>query len=263
MNLARKTASATIASSFAAFALFGMSLGAMAQDATPAPAAPTSGMTAAIHQGSCQQPDAQPVVDLGTFGQPTNSDGSVTQTQGIQTGPPLLQAAASGLELNLTDTLGSGQAYVILVHQSSEQYSTYLACGELSGPVIDNNLAVGLRPINNGGFAGVATLKATDGKTDSTVYLMSDLLALSGGQTVGTPMAQPTPIAAQGTFPPTVPPTAAPTETPAPPTQAPTAPPTVPPTPAPTATVAPTATPAPVQITTTPQVIEVTPTPAA
>lgn len=263
MNLKRKSLSATVATSFAAVALFGASLGAMAQDATPAPAAPTSGMSAAIHQGSCQAPDQQAVADLGTFGQPTSDDGQIIETQGIQTSPPLLEAAATGLPLNLTDTLASGEAFVIIVHQSPEQYTTYLACGELAGPVVNDNLAVGLRPINNAGFAGVATLSAKDATTDSIVYLMSDLLALSGGTTAGTPEAQPTPIAAQGTFPPTEAPTAAPTETPAPPTQAPTEVPTEVPTAAPTQTPAPTATAAPVQVTTTPEVVEVTPTPVA
>lgn len=258
MDLTRKSLSTVVASSFAAFALFATSLGAMAQDATPTPAPASSGMTAAIHQGSCQTPDGQAAFDLGTFGQPTDDSGAIVQTQGIQTSPPLLQAAASGLGFNLTDTLGSGQPYVIIVHQSAEQFSTYLACGEVAGPVVNNNLAIGLRPINNGGFAGVATLQSNGDTTDSTVYLMSDLLALSGGQTVGTPQAQPTPIAAQATFPPTQVPTPAPTVTPAPPTA------TVAP---PTATVAPpvevTTTPSSVQVTTTPSSVEVTPTPAA
>ena len=268
MNLKRTTLSAAIASSFAAFALFGVALGAVAQDntPTPAPAATSTGMTAAIHQGSCQDPVPQEIVGLGSFGQPTNSDGQIVETQGIQTGPPLLQAAASGLDFNMTDSLGSGEAFVILVHQSAEQYNTYLACGELSGPIVDNNLAVGLRPINNAGYAGVATLSASDATTDSTVYLMSDLLALSGGTTSGTPEVQPTPIAAQGTFPPTEVPTAAPTQTPAPPTAVPTetvAPPTETPVPPTETPVPPTATAAPVEVTTTPDTIEVTPTPVA
>ena len=258
MNLKRKTLSTAVATSFAAVALFGASLGAMAQDATPAPPAPTGGMSAAIHQGSCQAPVEAAVVDLGVFGQPTNDDGTIIETQGVQTGPPLLEAAATGLPFNLTDTLATGEAYVIIVHQSAEQYSTYLACGELAGPIVNDNLAVGLRPINNAGYAGLATLSAGSDTLDSTVYLMSDLLALSGGTTSGTPEAQPTPIAAQGTFPPTEAPTAAPTETPAPPTAAPTEAPTEVP---PTQTPAPTATVAPVQVTTTPEVVEVTPTP--
>ncbi len=262
MNLKRKSLSATVAMSFAAVALFGASFGATAQDntPTPAPAASSTGMTAAIHQGSCQDPVTQEIVGLGSFGEPTGEDGQIIETQGIQTGPALLQAAADGVPFNLTDTLAAGEAYVIIVHQSPEQYSTYLACGELAGPVVDNNLAVGLRPINNAGYAGVVTIAADGDTLASTAYLMSDLLALSGGATSGTPEAQPTPIAAQGTFPPTEVPTAAPTETPAPPTAVPTEAPTE----VPTATmVPPTATPAPVEVTTTPEVIEVTPTPVA
>jgi hypothetical protein len=245
MKLTRRSLAATAASSLAAVAFCAAGIGVLAQDSTPAPIATATSMTAAIHQGSCQAPVEQEIASLGSFGEPTDENGAPIQTQGIQTGPALLQAAADGVEFNLTDTLASGEAYVILVHQSPEQYSTYLACGELAGPLVNNNLAVGLRPLNNAGFAGVVTLSGDGGTLSSTAYLMSDLLALSGGTTAGTPETQPTPIAAQGTFPATEAPTPAPTETPAPPTETP-----LPPTATPTE--------APVQIT---QVVEVTPTP--
>lgn len=257
MNVFRTSATTGLASAFAGIALFGASLGVTAQDTTPTvvPPAPTSGMTAAIHQGSCQTPVPQEIASLGSFGQPTSEDGQIIETQGIQTGPALLQAAADGVAFNLNESLASGEAFVILVHQSPEQYSTYLACGEIAGPVVSDTLAVGLRPINNAGFAGVTTLAADGENVSATSYLMSDILALSGGTTSGTPEAQPTPIAAQGTFPPTEVPTMAPTETPAPPTEA------------PTATVAPpvevTTTPAVIEVTTTPAVVEVTPTPVS
>ena len=269
MNLKRKTLSTAVASSFAAFALFGAALGAVAQDntPTPAPAQSGSGMVAAIHQGTCQAPNAESSADLGEFGEPTNSDGQIIESQGNLSGPAVLQAAASGLDVPLADTLAATPGYVIIVHQSAAEYSTYLACGEIAGPVVDNSLAIALRPINNTGFAGLATLQSNDdGTSDSTVYLISDLLALSGGAMAGTPETQPTPIAAQGTFaptevptattvPPTEAPTEAPTETPVPPTETP-----VPPTETP---VPPTATAAPVEVTTTPDTIEVTPTPVA
>jgi hypothetical protein len=215
-------------------------------------------MTAAIHQGSCQDPVVQEIASLGSFGEPTDENGEVIQSQGILTAPPLLQAAAEEVPFNLSETLASGEAYVIIVHKSPEEYTTYLACGEVAGPLVGNNLAVALRPINNAGYAGVATLVGNEGTLASTAYLMSDLLALSGGTTAGTPEAQPTPAAAMGTFPATEPPTPAPTETPAPPTETP-----VPPTPTPAQ---PTETPtqAPVEVTTTPdpETVEVTPTPA-
>jgi len=255
MNVFRTAASTGLASAIAGIALIGAGLGVTAQDATPTvvPPVPTSGMTAAIHQGSCQTPVPQEIASLGSFGQPTSEDGQIIETQGIQTSPALLQAAADGVAFNLNESLASGEAFVVLVHQSPEQYSTYLACGEIAGPVINDTLAVGLRPINNAGFAGITTFAADGENVSATSYLMSDILALSGGTTSGTPEAQPTPIAAQGTFPPTEAPTQAPTETPAPPTQEPTA--TVAP---PTATVAP-----PVEVTTTPAVVEVTPTPVS
>ena len=274
MTLPRSLLNGAIAAMFVVAAFFVASLGASAQNQTPTPnPTPTGGgMTAAIHQGTCQQPDQMASADLGTFGQPTDSDGKVIPAQGTLTGPPLLQAAASGLNLNLSDTLSSGTPYVVIVHQSAEQYSTYLACGELAGPLQGKNLSIALRPINNGGFAGIAEFNGNGDTTDSTVYLITDLLSLSGGMTAGTPQAGSTPIAAQATFAPTMPPTAGPTLTPAPPTAPPTntaAPATDTPTPAETPTPAQTPTPAetptsaPVQVTTTPQNVEVTPTPAA
>lgn len=274
MTLTRSFVNGVIAAMFVVAAFFLGSVSAGAQDQTPTPnATPTGGgMTAAIHQGSCQKPDEKPIADLGTFGQPTDSDGKIIPAQGTLTSPPLLQAAASGLDLNLKDTLSSGTPYVIIVHQSAEQFSTYLACGELAGPLQESTLSVALRPVNNAGFAGVAVLSGSGDKTDSTVYLITDLLTLSGGNTSGTPQAAATPIAAQATFAPTTPPTPGPTLTAAPPTAPPTntpAPatetPTATNTPAPpteTPTPADTATPAPVVVTTTPATVEVTPTPA-
>ena len=205
MNLSRLTLNGAVAAVFAAAMFFSISLGAIAQDQTPTPPpAPTGGgMVAAIHQGSCQQPDQKSTADLGTFGEPTDSDGKVIPAQGTLTGPPLLQAAATDLPLNLKDTVGSGTPYVVIVHQSAEQYSTYLACGELAGPINGDTLVIALRPVNNGGFAGTAEFNANGDKTNSTVYLITDLLALSGGQTAGTPQSGPTPIAAEATFAPT------------------------------------------------------------
>ena len=257
MNFTRRIATLMLVASFALIGLVGFNSGVLAQDdptPTPAPPSTGSGMLAAVHQGTCQAPAEASAADLGEFGEPTDADGNPVEVQGTLTGPAVLQASASGLDMDLNETLTGGVTYVILVHQSQQEYSTYLACGEIAGPVVDNNLAVALRPINNAGFAGLATLQSNDGgTTDSTVYLISDLLALSGGSMSGTPETQPTPIAAQGTFPPTEVPTEAPT---APPTEAPTEAPTEVPTEAPTET------PAPVEVTTTPDTVEVTPTPA-
>jgi hypothetical protein len=169
----------------------------------------------ALHQGTCQQPVAEPAFDLGTAGPPTDEAGQVIPAQGVQTGPPLLEAVADGLEFNLGDTLVSGQPYVVLVHESAQNYTTLLACGELAGPFTDDNLAVALRPINNAGFAGVATFSGGGDTTSSLVYLITDLLALSGGETSGTPQPQATPAGAEATFPPTPSPSPMPTETPA------------------------------------------------
>jgi hypothetical protein len=191
-------------------------------DPTPTPAAapaatpPPAAHPVAIHQGTCQQPVAEPAYDLGTAGPPTDEQGQPIPPQGVLTAPPLLEAAAEDVEYNLGDLLASGQPYVVIVHQSAEEFTTYLACGELAGPFVDNQLEIALRPVGNAGFAGVATFEGGDDTTTSVVYVITELLGLSGGQTAGTPQPQPTPVAAQGTIPPTPSPSPVPTDTPAP-----------------------------------------------
>ena len=211
---------ATILTAFAAIALLALvgTRGSFAQDAVTPTVAPGAAATGAgpahpvaIHQGTCQQPIAEPAYDLGTAGPPTDEQGQVIPPQGVLTAPPLLEAAAEDIELNLGDLLAGGQPFVVIVHQSAQDYSTYLACGELGGPFVENQLEIALRPVGNAGYAGVATFEGGDDTTTSVVYLITELLGLSGGQTAGTPQPQPTPAAAQGTIPPTQPPTPAPT----------------------------------------------------
>lgn len=193
---------------------------------TATASAATAAFPVDLHKGSCQKPVAQPDYKLGNARRPAKNS-TVVPTQGIETGPPLLQATESA-HFNLSDLLKSGQAYVIIVHQSAQQYSTYLACGEVAGPLTDDHLAIGLRPVNNANYAGVTTLNADGDNTDATTYLISDLTALTGGKLTGTPTPQPTPAGAQSAFTPTPAPTSQPTSTPLPPTATPS------PTPSPT-----------------------------
>ncbi len=169
-----------------------------------------------LHTGTCQSPSAKPAFSLGHAGPPIGSNGHVLKTEGIQSGPPLLEAAAQP-KFKLTDLLTSHQQYVVLVHQSDQAYTTYLACGALYGPIVNNQLAVALRPINNAPYAGLTTFHENGDTTSVTTYLITELTALTGGKVSGTATPQPTPPGATSQFTPTVAPTPpAPTATPPP-----------------------------------------------
>jgi hypothetical protein len=235
-----------------------------AQDVTPtvegqAQATPTfATYPAAIHEGTCQQPNKEPAYKAGDVKPFTNDDGQpIDQAdyQGTLTGPPVLTTTETSIDAKFDDLVSKDNPHVLIVHQSADQFDTYVACGELGGPVQDDQLVVALRPMNNSGFAGTAILKKDGDKTTSNAYLTEQVLALQGGKTGPTPSPAPSPTPA---------PTAQPTPSPSPaPTQAPTA------TVAPTQTPAPTETPAPtptvvVQVTaeiTATVLVEVTATP--
>ncbi len=210
-----------------------------AQDATqtptPAQAAPAiATYPAAIHEGTCQQPNKEPAYKAGDVKPFTDESGKPidqSQYQGVLTGPPVLTTTETSIDAKFDDLVNKDNPHVLIVHQSADQFDTYIACGELGGPVQDDQLVVGLRPMNNSGFAGTALLKKDGDKTTSNLYLTEQVLALQGGKAGPTPSPAPSPTPA-----PTAQPTPSPSPAPAP---------TPSPSPAPTATVAPTPSPAP------------------
>ena len=108
------------------------------------------------------------------------------------------------------------QPHVLIVHQSEEAFETYVACGEIGGPIQDDQLVIALRPLNNSGYAGIATLSRDGDNTTSNIYLVSQVLGFTGGQAGPTPTPPPSPTPGPSPMP-TPSPTAAPTDTPQPP----------------------------------------------
>jgi len=192
------------------------SLRTLAQDETPTPdpaAAAVMTMPAAIHEGTCAQPVAEPAYDLGDVQPFTNDDGQplgAGDLIGTLTTPPLLTTTDTAVEVNLDDLLTPERPYVVVVHQADQQFQTLVACGEVGGFERDGQLVVGLRPLANSGYAGTATLARTDDTLSSDIILISEVGALSG-QAAATPPAEPTP-----TLVPTVPPTPSPSPSPSP-----------------------------------------------
>jgi hypothetical protein len=175
--------------------------GVLAQNATPAsgvasPApAPTESYPVAIHQGTCANPTAEPAYKIGDIRGFIDSSNQViprSQYLGTLTTPPVLTSGV-GISPKLDDLLGS-TPYVILVHKSAQDYATYIACGEIGGPVVNDQLALALRPLNDSGYYGLAILSrpgaALGGSNGTTgnIYLFSGAAGMTGGA-----MATPTP----------------------------------------------------------------------
>ena len=197
-----------------------------AQDATqtptPAQGAAVEAHPVAIHQGTCQQPSPEPAYDIGEARPFIGDDDQVIpqeQYQGTLTAPPVLTSGI-GIDANLDDLLGD-TPYVVLVHESAQAYQSYIACGEIGGPVVGDELVVALRPLNNSGYAGTATLRRDGDQTTGNLYVFGQVLGFTGGQAGPTPTPAPSPTPGPSPMP-TPSPTPAPTDTPQPPPPTPT-----------------------------------------
>lgn len=156
---------------------------AVAQEATPgsSPPAPTGATPppvtnvypVAIHQGTCPQPEAEPVgdpIDAQVFG----STAEEPQQVGSSQLPPALSAQ---LSLPVTIQDATSVPHVIAVHQSPEEFGTVIACGDIAGTVSEGVLIVPIRPINQGTVAGIATVQEEDENLNVTVFLVPEVMA--------------------------------------------------------------------------------------
>lgn len=78
------------------------------------------------------------------------AEGALAQTQAWKED---IQVDASGAQL-----LSEGP-YVVLVHESEENYANYVACGEISGFAEEGELVVPLRPVGDNDYFGVALIE--------------------------------------------------------------------------------------------------------
>lgn len=149
---------------FAASALAGA-----AQDSTPH--AGMEGMAGAhpahIHIGPCDQLDPNPtfmLTDVAPIG--AEASGSAIPVEGSRT----------TVDSSLADLLAGG--YAINVHKSAEEIGTYIACGDLGDAAdagSDQTLTIGLRELNDSGYAGIAILTGNGDATVVNVYLAQGL----------------------------------------------------------------------------------------
>jgi plastocyanin len=118
-----------------------------------------------IHSGTCD--------NLGDIVAPLSD---VTElTAGESFGVPtavLVKESDTDVALPLGDILAAPHA--INVHESAEAIQNYIACGDIGGRVIDGDLVIGLRELNDSGHHGVAVLEGDDDGTDVKVYLAEE-----------------------------------------------------------------------------------------
>ncbi len=125
-----------------------------------------------IHGGSC--------ATLGDVVYPLNNVGGEITVDGTPVAEPKVLGAESAVTVAVSVTvldtmlfsIRSGE-FAINVHESEENIGNYIACGDVGGAMIGDDLIVGLRPLNNSGMAGVAVLHGDGTKTVVTVYLFA------------------------------------------------------------------------------------------
>lgn len=152
-----------------------------------------------IHQGTCVNLNPVPKYPLANVEYPAASTASpaaspmamgspaAATTQGT-TGALPAELSVTKVNVSLNDLLAS--QYAINVHESAQNISHYIACGDIGGIVSDGSLIFGLQQQNNSGYAGTAWLKDNgDGTTTVTVFLVHGLAGPSAP--MGTPAATP------------------------------------------------------------------------
>jgi len=157
--------------------------GAYAQDATETPATVVT-HPAHVHKGTCAQLDPNPAYPLDNVGPRLTDDDKMPAPEDIKgslTANPV-EYSQKEIDVSLDDLLK--EAYAINVHESDQNIATYIACGDIGGPVLDDELYIGLNQQNDSGYYGIATLKKKGDKTEVTVYLFNSQ----------TPQAQGTPV---------------------------------------------------------------------
>ncbi len=130
--------------------------------------APEAAHPAHIHEGTCAELNPSPKAPLENVipRQPEEED---AEPLGILTAPTVLYSQTD-VELNLDDILASPHA--VNIHESQENAQNYIACGDIGGIEVEDQLAIGIQSQNNSGYHGVAVLERNDDQTTVRVYLV-------------------------------------------------------------------------------------------
>lgn len=164
--------SLSLATILAGTLVFGGATATLAQDTETTP---DVSHPAHIHSGTCDELDPNPAQPLNNIEPRLNDsdDDNANEPQGVLTAPRVLYSDTD-VEMSLDDLLA--ESYSINIHESEEQIQNYIACGEIGGVKVDDEILIGLRPMNDSGYTGVAILKADGDKTEVKVYLVEPMV---------------------------------------------------------------------------------------
>lgn len=134
-----------------------------------------------IHQGSCADPNPEPSYALT----------EIEMAVGAMAEGPVIpvEISASTIEVKLADLLAQPAAIdVHEVKELGEALAGTVACGDLGGQPTGDVLAVGVKAVNDSGFAGIAVLQAVGDQTTVTLYMAHGLSgAMYDEMTAGAP----------------------------------------------------------------------------
>lgn len=133
-----------------------------------------------IHKGSCAALGdvAYPLQDVEV----TAPAAGTPTTAGAATALPVWTSVTT-LDVKLTALLA--QPYAINVHKSASAIENYIACGDIGGQVVANELTIGLHLLGTYGYAGIAVLHADGDKTKVTLHYVEPLSSATSANTVG------------------------------------------------------------------------------
>lgn len=134
---------------------------ATAQEGTPS-GNEALALPAAIYSGVCGESGElgnEVVYELGLIGPTVGEEADVPEAdevRGLQLSPPVMTLEET-IDASFDDLLGDSHAVVV----ASENGEEPAACGQLGGVVADGRLAVGLRPLTDERYYGVAVIEDT------------------------------------------------------------------------------------------------------
>ncbi|HWV24627.1 MAG TPA: hypothetical protein VNZ58_10600 [Thermomicrobiales bacterium] len=130
----------------------------LAQDASPAstPVGPSAGYPVAVHQGTCSNLTEQPKFTMDNATAIGADNGDNVETIGKETAAPTVLSVSGKIDSTLDDLANDVNA--IVIHQSADQYDTFVACGNIAGVKDDGKLVIALNSYENGTVVGIAIL---------------------------------------------------------------------------------------------------------
>jgi len=152
------------------------------------------GHPAHIHSGTCDEL-GDVLYPLSNAGPGSNTNGTADamgDTVGSDEDIYPIDISVTTVDAKLSDIANGDTA--INVHESADEIANYIACGNIGGMMIGDNLVIGLETLNDSGYSGVAVLTATGDQTQVTVYIGE---GLSGGDE-GAAEEEATPEASSG-----------------------------------------------------------------